>query len=184
MLLFFLMKYLIPFNKHPRRNLPKHSSNKRTESYFVLAFGRTYHQEMSNKISEHCQSFEFKIARELHIPGLGIADIISVFTKSRKTTLHAFEMKIKDWRKALAQAYRYKYYANSAFVVIPPAEAIKAKQSLQVFQSTNVGLWAFDADSGIIKKIYNPKIDKPISNTAHTKALTLLGHQVTSLTVF
>src|SRR3990172_7825681 len=105
MLLFFLMKYLIPFNKHPRRNLPKHSSNKRTESYFVLAGERTDHQEMLNKISKHCQPFEFKIARELHIPGLGIADIISVFTKSRKTTLHAFEMKIKDWRKALAQAY-------------------------------------------------------------------------------
>jgi hypothetical protein len=172
------MKYLIPFNKHPRRNLPKHSSNKRTESNFVLAFGRSYYQELSNHSAKQYQSFE--IARELYIPSLGIADIVSVFTTSRNKTLHAFEMKIRDWQKALAQAYRYKYYANSVFVVIPPCEAMKAKQSLPVFQSTNIGLWAFDAGSGIIKKIYNPKRDKPLSDTAHTKALTLLGHQVTS----
>ena len=178
---YIVVKYLIPFNKHPRRNLPKHISKKRTESDFVLAFGRTYHQELSNQISEQCQSFE--IARELHIPGLGIADIVSVFTTSRKTILHAFEMKIKDWRKAIAQAYRYKYYADAAIVVMPPGEAIKAKQSLFLFHAINVGLWAFDAENKVIERIYDPNKDKPISAAAYNKALTILAQQLKSLPV-
>lgn len=173
------MKYLIPFNKHPRRNLPRNISKKRTESNFVLAFGRTYCQEVIEKFEDQDRSFE--IVRELHIPGLGIADIVSVFVGPRKTTLQAFEMKIKDWRKALAQAYRYKYYADSVFVVLPLDEAIRAKQSLSVFRATNIGLWAFDEGTGIIERIYNPKKDKPISNIANNKALTLLTQQFKSL---
>lgn len=176
-----LMKYLIPFNKHPRRNLPKHISNKRTESDFVLAFGRVYHQELSAQMAVQQHSFE--IARELQIPGLGIADVVSVFTKSHNTILHAFEMKIKDWRKALAQAYRYKYYADAAIVVMPPREAIKAKQSLSVFRAINVGLWAFDAEKKTIEKIFDPEKDNPISATAYNKALTILAQQLKSLPV-
>ncbi len=176
-----IVKYLIPFNKHPRRNLPKHISNKRTESDFVLAFGRVYYQELSDQMSDQHQSFE--IARELHIPGLGIADIISVFTTSHNTILHAFEMKIKDWRRALSQAYRYKYYADVSIVVMPPGEAIKAKQSLSLFHAINVGLWAFDAENKVIERIYDPNKDKPISATAYNKALTILAQQFKSLPV-
>src|SRR3989304_10533981 len=166
------MKYLIPFNKHPRRNLPLDTSKRRTEADFVLAFGRTYYQENLNKRTDPDRSF--KIARELYIHGFGIADIVSVFVSPLKTTLYAFEMKIKDWRKALAQAYRYKYYADSVFVVLPPDEAVKAKQSLPIFHAINVGLWAFDAENKVIERIYNPHKDKPISATAYSKALTIL----------
>jgi len=178
---YIIVKYLIPFHKHPRRNLPKHISNKRTESDFVLAFGRTYYQELTDQMSEPCQSFE--IARELQIPGLGIADIVSVFTKSNNTILHAFEMKLKDWRKALAQAYRYKYYADVSIVVMPPGEVIKAKQSLSLFHAINVGLWTFDAERKVIERIYHPEKEKPISITAYNKALTILTRQLKSLPV-
>lgn len=172
------MKYLIPFNKHPRRNLPPVTSKKRTEANFVLAFGRTYYQEVADNCAYNGQAFS--LARELYIPSLGIADVVSVFNGPDKIILHAFEMKIKDWRKALAQAYRYKYYAASAFVVLPPAEAIKAKQSLHVFRAINVGLWAFDEENGIIDRIYTPKKDKPKSAGAYNKALGLLTQQFKS----
>ena len=175
------MKYLIPFNKHPRRNLPLDTSKRRTEADFVLAFGRTYYQENLNKRADQDRSF--KIARELYIHGFGIADIVSIFVSPLKTTLYAFEMKIKDWRKALAQAYRYKYYADSVFVVLPPDEAVKAKQSLPIFRAIKVGLWTFDKKEGIIEKIYTPKKDKPLSNSANNKALTLLAQQLKSLPV-
>lgn len=162
--------------------MPSDISKKRTEANFVLAFGRTYYQENVDKRAGHDRSFE--MARELYVPGLGIADMVSVFYSPRKPTLHAFEMKIKDWRKALAQAYRYKYYADSAYVVLPPDEAVKAVLSLPVFRAINVGLWAFDKEKGIIKRIYNPKKDKPISISAYNKALTLLSQQIKSLPVF
>ena len=155
----------------------------------MLAFGRAYYQEhvypperrRAGKEADRGRSLE--MVREMYINGLGIADIVSVFTGSRKVVLHAFEMKIKDWRKALAQAYRYKYYADSSYVVLPPDAAAKAKQSLTVFRAINVGLWAFDKEKNIIKKIYNPKKDNPISNTAYNKALALLAQQTKSLPV-
>lgn len=177
------MKYLIPFSKHPHRNLPAASSNKRTEANFVLAFGRIYCQEFTDERSNTNQDRSLEMARELYIPSLGIADIVSVFVNTRKTTLHAFEMKIKDWRKALAQAYRYRYYADAVFVVLPPNEAVKAKQSLPTFRAINVGLWAFDKEECTIEKIYTPKKDKPLSSSANNKALALLAQQLKSLHV-
>jgi hypothetical protein len=173
------VRYLIPFNKHPRRNLPKDSSKKRREADFVLAFGRTYEREVMDEMVTSCNAFD--IAREMHVPGLGIADIVSICISPREKTLQAFEMKIKDWRKALAQSYRYKYFADSVYVVLPPDEADKAKEAISDFRAFNVGLWAFDSKSGIIDRIYNPKKDKPLSETAYTKALSLLGHHLTAL---
>ncbi len=175
------MKYLIPLHKHPRRNLPTNSSKRRTEADFVLAFGRAYYQGYMEKQIDREMSIE--MAREMYVHGLGIADIVSVFISSQRVVLHAFEMKIKDWRKALSQAYRYKYYANSAYVVLPPDEAAKAKQSLMVFRAINVGLWAFDKEKNCIKKIYNPKKDNPISNSAYRKALAHLSQKFKFLPV-
>lgn len=173
------MKYLIPFNKHPHRNLQRNLSKKRTEANFVLAFGRTYyHEEITGNRAYNCQTFG--LARELYVPGLGIADVVSLFVTPNKKILYAFEMKIKDWRKALAQAFRYKYYADSVFVVLPPSEAVKAKQSLHVFSAINVGLWAFDKENGVIDRIYTPKKDKPKSTGAYNKALGLLAQQLKS----
>lgn len=173
------VRNLIPFNKHPRRNLPKDISKKRREADFVLAFGRTYEREITDEMAASCHAFD--MAREIHVPGLGIADIVSICIGPRKKTVQAFEMKIKDWRKALAQSYRYKYFADSVYVVLPPNEADKAKQAISDFRAFNVGLWAFDSKSGIIDKIYNPKKNKPMSETAYTKALSLLGHPLTAL---
>ncbi|HHT9147193.1 MAG TPA: hypothetical protein ACFYD4_16190, partial [Candidatus Wunengus sp. YC61] len=59
----------------------------------------------------------------------------------------------------------------------------KAKQSLPTFSAIKVGLWAFDKKEGIIEKIYTPKEDKPLSNSANNKALTLLAQQLKSLPV-
>lgn len=105
-------------------------------------------------------------------------------TTSKPYTLERCEkMKIKDWRKALAQAYRYKYYADVSIVVMPPGEVIKAKQSLSLFHAINVGLWAFDAERKVIERIYHPEKEKPISITAYNKALTILARQLKSLPV-
>lgn len=147
----------------------------------MLAFGYAYYQEHVDKQADQGRSLE--MAREMYVHGLGIADIVSIFISPRKIVLHAFEMKIKDWRKAIAQAYRYKYYADAAYVVLPPDEASRAKQSLTVFRAINVGLWAFDKEKNTIKKIYNPKKDNPISNFAYKKALAHLSQQFKFLPV-
>ncbi len=148
----------------------------------MLAFGRAYHQEHADKQADGGLAFE--MGREMCVQGLGIADMVSVFISPRKLVLHAFEMKLKDWRKALSQAYRYKYYADAAYVVLPTDEAAKAAQSLTVFQTINVGLWAFDKEENCIKKIHNPRKDSPISNAAYQKAVACLSRHFKSLPAF
>lgn len=171
------MRMLLPINKHPRNNLPVHRSKKRTESNFVLAFGRAYSQDFL----KDSESYSLEIAREFQLNGFGIADLVSVLFTPKKLALHAFEMKMGDWRRAIAQAYRYKYFSDSAFVVLPPNEALKAKESLSVFRSINVGLLSFDKTEFCIEKIFIPRKEKPLSSNAYSKALSLLAQQFKSL---
>lgn len=77
------------------------------------------------------------MGRELPITGFGIADFrlrgaqhparqegpdlsTRCASRTQKATVLAFEMKLRDWRKALTQALRYRYFANAALVVLPP----------------------------------------------------------------
>src|SRR5947207_2551995 len=93
---------------HPRKNLPSHIAQKRTESSFVLSFSRAFEAQLSaGKIGE-----EGYAAREFRVSGFGIADFIwltrlsSISTdegsglslripkRPRRETLFAFEMKM------------------------------------------------------------------------------------------
>lgn len=170
------MKYIISYSKHPRKNLP--NGRKRKESDFVLSFGRAYREEIENTLFKNDI---FELAREVYIPSFGIADIVSILRKKNETILYAFEMKIKGWRKALAQAYRYKYYADIVYVVLPFNEAEKAIQSLEIFQKLNIGLLAFDDKKMIIKCLSTPANEKPLSPAAHDKVLKLLSKTFKSL---
>ena len=81
--------------------------------------------------------------------------ILSVFISPPKLVLHAFEMKIGIG----ARRFLRRTVTNIMLMlltVLPPDEAAKAEQSLTVFQTINVGLWAFDKEENCIKKIHNP----------------------------
>jgi hypothetical protein len=92
--------------------------------------------------------------------------------------LTAFEMKLTDWRKGLVQAYRYKYFADLAIVVVPPATSRPAQNSLQVFEHLHVGLWTFDKTTSTIRKIFTPRTRRPKSRAAREKALKLIGSRL------
>lgn len=89
--------------------------------------------------------------------------------------LTAFEMKLADWRKGLAQAYRYGYFADVALVVLPPEVARNAKVEVKLFRKLGVGLWSFDKATGNICRIFTPRRAKPRNVRAREKALESLG---------
>jgi hypothetical protein len=165
---------------------------KRGESNFVLAFGRAFTASAWVELRQR----NSLPARELRVEGFGIADFIWVSWRSnrnadegsglgmhasrlpRKHTLLAFELKMRDWRKALAQAYRYRYFADAAFVVLPPPAAESALAFLPTFKVLEVGLWAFDNTSGVIREIYTPRTKHPKSDTARTRAMASLARRL------
>lgn len=175
-----------------RKNLPVNVSRKRGESGFVLAFSRAYLAEQM-KAGRPRSSMP---ARELPVAGFGVADYVwFVWTNAsnrdegraielrnaafiRDESLLAFEMKLTDWRKALSQACRYRYFANAAYVVLPPASAKLAREKLDLFRHLKVGLWSFDADSARITRHYSPRPAKPLSPRARARAVETLMRNI------
>lgn len=173
---------LYKLSKHsPRRNLPDVLSKKRGESNFVSAFAKAYIATMTRRGIG---------ASEFALSGFGIADFVWLaWRKSSEDEdgsgislerlkaqldshrLTAFEMKLTDWRKGLAQAYRYSYFADSAVVVVPPPTAKRARAQLEVFMKLRVGLWSFDNRTGKIRKLFTPAAPKPKNAVAKAKAL-------------
>lgn len=172
-------------HRHPRRNLPAGVGRKRGESNFVSAFTKAY----ITSISPHGIG-----GSEFALSGFGIADFVwlawqqseasedgtalsveNIKAQLARQKLTAFEMKLTDWRKGLAQAYRYTYFADVALVVLQPDVAKNAKAELKLFRALRVGLWSFDKATGKIRKLFTPRHAKPRNVRAREKALESLG---------
>ncbi|MCX7425749.1 MAG: hypothetical protein NTW96_09030 [Planctomycetia bacterium] len=137
-----------------RRNLPMQVRGKRGEANFLGAFARALVREIE---------FSCVYGRNFSMSGCGIADLVLCQVRGKSVTrsapdmcLLAFEAKLLDWRGALQQAYRYRYYADSSFVVIPAENATPAISRRQLFEQFGLGLWTFDRVSGIIHRVVSP----------------------------
>lgn len=75
----------------------------------------------------------------------------------------AIEAKLKDWKRALKQAYRYKWFANKSFVFLPAENLSVPMENIHLFKQYNVGLASVSADQGI-EVIYEPKSEEPVSS--------------------
>lgn len=179
---------------NPRRNLPPRTARGRQETNFVAAFGEAYIREV---LAQRIGTQRLHAAgREFSLAGFGIADFVWIAwrktptsqegtglslrstKKPQKAIVLAFEMKLKDWRKALAQAIRYRYFADAALVVLPPQTAVCAQQALSMFRDLQVGLWSFDRQTGRIHKIFTPRRGRPLSDSARQKAIAILTHKL------
>jgi hypothetical protein len=74
----------------------------------------------------------------------------------------AIEAKLKNWKRALRQAYRYKWFSERAFVCMPEEYSKPAKNNLIHFKDFGVGLFTINFE-GHIDMIYDPGIEKPVS---------------------
>ncbi|MEO5960120.1 MAG: hypothetical protein ABIR80_13465 [Opitutaceae bacterium] len=166
-----------------RKNLPRASSAKRTESSFLSRFERAYHRQEVGR--------EFAAGREFAIDGYGRADLLwlawrrpaasdefSALALKERVQLTAIEAKMKDWRKGLQQASRYRYFANRALLVLPPETARIARKYLATFRWLNVGLWAFDPALDRIVKHITPRLCHPLSGRAREKALQVIARHL------
>jgi hypothetical protein len=169
--------------RRPRRNLPAGVSRKRGESNFVSAFSKAY----IATVAPHGIGVS-----EFAVSNFGIADFVwlhwqrddqdgtalsveKLKSELARRKLTAFEMKLTDWRKGLAQAYRYGYFSDLAIVVLPPESAKLARAELTLFRKLNVGLWSFHRETGRIRRYFTPRASKPRNAKAKEKALDLLG---------
>lgn len=160
----------------PRNNLPGRKGVVTVEDRFTIAFSRVY---ISTFMDIHRGSSRNSIvlAREIPVNGYGIADALAVawkdndlryidtrsFAGQANPCCRAFECKMKDWRKALSQAARYRYFAHQAIAVMPVDTCRRALPFLETFKKVKVGLWSFDVRSGKIQVHHTPRSKTPKS---------------------
>jgi hypothetical protein len=98
---------------------------------------------------------DWSMSQEFEAPGLfGVPDILIAFGKaipSGQKIIHtyAFELKIRNWRRALAQAYRYSAFAHFSTVVLDQAYVHLALANLGLFERANIGLLSVDTERNV-----------------------------------
>lgn len=163
--------YSIYNSTNPIANLCKFDSNL-PESVFGDSFTEYYFKNYS-KIHSRSRVVYHTTIREFPIYNLGISDMVSIvsghagmedntnrycdFISKNKFTVRAFEFKLKDWRKGLLQAYRYKMYSHCSILVVPINTFNIASKALDTFKSLNVGLWGYNEESETLRKAYTPR---------------------------
>lgn len=168
--------------QNTRKNFGDSSARNSGEADFMSAFERAY---FARTASTGVAADEFCVA------GFGIADLVWIGWKpdpaSEEFTalafekrvsrhhLHAFEGKLKDWRRALQQAFRYRYFADKAIVVMPYNSSNPALANLEAFRHAGVGFWSFDAAAGTIRQHYTPTRIRAFSPEARQKAIRMLS---------
>jgi hypothetical protein len=73
----------------------------------------------------------------------------------------AIEAKLKDWKRALKQAYRYKWFADYSYVVMDKYYLSAAMKNIESYRRYNVGLASITVD-GKVERHFDPARNKPI----------------------
>jgi predicted transcriptional regulator len=76
----------------------------------------------------------------------------------------AIEAKLKNWRRALTQAFRYKWFADKSFVVLDSKHFKPALNNIGEFKKLNVGLAEISKEGQIVIH-YKPQKEVPINPT-------------------
>lgn len=88
----------------------------------------------------------------------------------------AIEVKLRDWKRALKQAYRYKWFSDRSYVCLPDDSSFSAKKNISEFVEYGIGLLTFH-DNGKIERVYEP----PVSTPVEPKMTMLLNEQILSI---
>ena len=105
-----------------------------------------------------------------------VTDIYSLTLprKMPKVEICSFELKLKNWQRALYQATRYRSFSHRVFVVMPPCSAELAYAQKHRFEKANIGLVAHDT-SGQSRILVRPKSRRPHATHRTFMAIGMLS---------
>lgn len=118
------------------------------EKYIKLTMGNTYFKEWQGLF--------------------GIPDYVCFSKLDTGIKVVSFELKLKNWRGAMVQAFRYRSFSDYSYVVLPEETAEKAYDHVNLFEKYGVGLISFTEDNYSI--MYRPMSASPFSSKLREKA--------------
>ncbi|MCP4550989.1 MAG: hypothetical protein GY834_02870 [Bacteroidetes bacterium] len=125
--------------------------SKRFEKFTKQYFGNAYLKE--------CQGL------------FGIPDFVFYDKKQNETSIISFELKLKNWKRAMKQAFRHKSFSNISYVVLPAKHVSAALKNISLFEQYNIGLATFAPDN-TFEIIFKPELSQPYSDNLNSKIAT------------
>ncbi len=126
----------------------EHEMSLRFEKYLKSNFGNTY-------LKEHQGLF-------------GVPDFVYYAKQAEEISFVSFELKLKNWKRAAKQAFRYKSFSNIAYVVIGIDSANAALNNIDLFKKYNIGLASFDTNN-YLEILFKPEHNEPYSENLKRK---------------
>lgn len=83
----------------------------------------------------------------------------------------AFELKIKNWRRAFYQALRYKAFAHRALIVLPLSRAERIRGDMAPLRQLGIGVAGLDPESGKLRILSRSRRTRPSSRFHHLFAV-------------
>lgn len=127
-----------------------------TESEMSLHFERYFKRSFGNAYIKECKGL------------FGVPDFVCYDKTGDGISIISFELKLKNWRRASTQAYRYKSFSDMAYVILPHNQIKTALKNIDHFKKYNIGLALFQKRKGL-NIIYKPNISKPYSENLNLK---------------
>ena len=133
-----------------------------TEQEMSFMFEKFLKANFGNAYLKECQGL------------FGIPDFVFYAKQKQEVSIISFELKLKDWKKAAKQAFRYKSFSNLAYVVLSSKSANVALNNIEVFVRYNIGLALFNAN-GDFKILYRPELGRPYAENLNKKIVDTIG---------
>jgi hypothetical protein len=93
----------------------------------------------------------------------------------------SIELKLRDWKGALKQAFRYKSFSNESFVVLDESNINLGLKNIKSFKHYNIGLGSFNSNDEFRIHFF-PLLSEPFSTNFDKKiAQSLSGSNVECL---
>jgi hypothetical protein len=112
-----------------------------------------------------------EVAREFDYAS-GRTDLVGLDPANR---LHAFELKLSKWRKALDQARRNTCFAHYCYVVLPARSAQAALKAQDEFERHGIGLVILNGNVAAL--VVRPRWNPPLLPWLTEVALEYLGQE-------
>lgn len=120
----------------------------RFEKFLKANFGNTYLKE--------CKGL------------FGVPDFVFYAKQNQEISIISFELKLKDWKRAAKQAFRYRNFSNVAYVVLSSSNVNAAINNIYFFEKYNIGLAKFGNDYDF-EILYKPVSNEPYSDNLNSK---------------
>lgn len=110
-----------------------------------------------------------------------------ILLKSKTNTkIITIEVKLKNWKRALQQAYKYRSFSDIAYICMDEKNVKPALENLDLFKKCNIGLLTINSKNEI-KIYYEPTMDRAfvenLRDVAESKFNTKYGRDIMTIKI-